>query len=371
MSRGAARGLSPPREPNCGDRPEAKASSEERARCASRRCHDSGLGTNVVRSAMYRLQRAHGSGGRSSECLHPTGAECDRCWRYDSELPRLECHALTQVAIAPRDTLVIEYPLITVGIPFFNAAKTLELAAASVRAQTYPNLELILMDDGSTDRSLEAAHRASASWADERGASKVRLVSDGENRGLPYRLNQITSLARGKFIARMDSDDLSHPARLERQFKALTETGCDVVSTGTIYIDGARQPMGKLHLGESPFTPDPFVMFKNGSHLVHASILAKASWCRENPYRADFNRAEDRELFLPNDQEVELPCSARAALLLLPGTEFQLREVRPLLPAGTESAAHAWAERNRVTEDGLSLRSKSREVTAPAHAPAL
>jgi hypothetical protein len=55
--------------------------------------------------------------------------------------------------------------------------------------------------------------------------------------------------------------------------------------------------MGKLDLGEKPFAPDPFVMFKNGSHLVHASILAKASWCRANPYRADFNRAEDRELF--------------------------------------------------------------------------
>jgi glycosyltransferase involved in cell wall biosynthesis len=192
---------------------------------------------------------------------------------------------------------VTEFPLITVGIPFFNAANTLELAAASILAQTYPNLELILMDDGSTDQSLEAAKRASASWAMKRGASTVRIVSDGRNHGLPYRLNQINSLARGEFIARMDADDLSHPARLERQFKALTETGCDVVSTSTIYIDGRRQPMGKLDLGEKPFAPEPFVMFKNGSHLVHASILAKASWCRANPYRADFNRAEDRELF--------------------------------------------------------------------------
>src|SRR5690349_10645893 len=104
-------------------------------------------------------------------------------------------------------------PLVTVGIPFFNNASSLSDALRSIFAQTFTDWELILADDGSTDESLSIAR----SVRDPR----VMVMSDGGNRGLVFRLNQITSAARGKYIARMDADDLSHPARLQRQVSLL------------------------------------------------------------------------------------------------------------------------------------------------------
>ncbi|MEK5752755.1 glycosyltransferase family 2 protein, partial [Acinetobacter variabilis] len=72
---------------------------------------------------------------------------------------------------------------ISIGIPFFNAEKYLEDAIKSVLAQTFQNWELILVDDGSIDRSLEIAR----SFNDPR----IRIIADGHNRRLAYRLNQI------------------------------------------------------------------------------------------------------------------------------------------------------------------------------------
>lgn len=104
---------------------------------------------------------------------------------------------------------------ISIGIPFFNAEKYLEDAIKSVLAQTFQNWELILVDDGSTDRSLEIAR----SFVDPR----IRIISDGSNRRLPYRLNQIINEAKYDIIARMDADDLMAVDRLEKQMKVLNE----------------------------------------------------------------------------------------------------------------------------------------------------
>ena len=98
---------------------------------------------------------------------------------------------------------------VTVGLPFFNARRTLEAAIRSVFAQTFPHWELLLVDDGSTDGSLEIAR----SVRDHR----VRVFSDGKNRRLATRLNEIATEARAPLLARMDADDLMHPERLALQ----------------------------------------------------------------------------------------------------------------------------------------------------------
>src|SRR5690554_4188978 len=93
-----------------------------------------------------------------------------------------------------------DLPSVSIGIPFFNAEAYLLDAIKSVFAQTHQNWELILLDDGSTDRSLEIAR----SIDDPR----VRVYSDGQNKHLAARLNEIARLARYEYLARMDADDL-------------------------------------------------------------------------------------------------------------------------------------------------------------------
>ena len=180
--------------------------------------------------------------------------------------------------------------LITVGISFYNNEKTLELAILSVLNQTYQNIELLLVDDGSKDSSLDIAKKF------ERRDSRVKVFSDGMNKGLIKRLNEIIELANGEFIARMDSDDLIDSSKFEKQIAAFeNDPRIDVSTTGLASVDSTLTPLGKrCCLNKSP---NIFAVFKNGEDLLHASMLAKKAWWLKNKYLIQFERAEDRELF--------------------------------------------------------------------------
>ena len=98
--------------------------------------------------------------------------------------------------------------MVTIGLPFYNAEKYLALAIESVLQQTYTNWELLLLDDGSTDNSLSIAQ----SYAQK--DSRIKVISDGKNKNLATRLNELPSLAQGLYLARMDADDIMHSARI-------------------------------------------------------------------------------------------------------------------------------------------------------------
>jgi glycosyltransferase involved in cell wall biosynthesis len=177
-------------------------------------------------------------------------------------------------------------PAVTVGIPFYNAQRTLADAVRSIFAQTLSDWELLLVDDGSTDGSLDVA----LSIAD----SRVRVVSDGRNLGLSARLNQIAGLARGKFHARMDADDLAHPGRLEEQVGFLCRRPeVDVVGTGMYILDQTGLPIAKRL---PPKEIDARTILTRGA-FAHATIVGKVDWFRRNPYDSDFDGCEDRELW--------------------------------------------------------------------------
>jgi len=178
-------------------------------------------------------------------------------------------------------------PLVTVGIPFYNAEATLADAIRSVFAQTFTDWELLLIDDGSTDRSLAIAQ----SIDDPR----VKVVSDGRNLGLSARLNQIAQLARGEFIARMDADDLSHPHRLEKQVNFLKEhQEVDVVGTGMFILDENGRPVGK-RLPKMNLNVQ--TVLRRGC-FMHPTIMGKIDWFRSNPYDSAYDGCEDRELWV-------------------------------------------------------------------------
>ena len=119
---------------------------------------------------------------------------------------------------------------ISIAIPFFNAEKYLPDAIRSVFCQTFENWELILVDDGSTDRSLEIA----LSVKDPR----VTVISDGQNKKLAARLNQIVNISKYSLLARMDADDMMHPGRLTIQHKILLENPeVDLTGSGLYSIN--------------------------------------------------------------------------------------------------------------------------------------
>lgn len=177
---------------------------------------------------------------------------------------------------------------ISIGLPFFNNEATLADAIRSVFAQTERDWELILIDDGSTDRSFEVAQRVRD--------PRVRLIRGDGNRGLSVRLNQIARLARGQYLARMDADDLMHPERLARQTAILDQRpDVDLVGTAMYSLDRSDRPQGVR--GDTQPDVSPMGVLKRAP-LVHPTITARTEWFLRNPYNEACHRSEDRELYV-------------------------------------------------------------------------
>lgn len=178
--------------------------------------------------------------------------------------------------------------LVTIGIPFYNAEKFIENAILSIINQTFTQWELILLDDGSTDNSLNIVFR----YAN----GKIKILSDGENRGLPYRLNQSVSLANGLYYSRMDADDIMHIERLKIQVEYLkNHSEVDVVGSGYYSIDIENKVIGKKNINSNPNTIKNVLQ---ADCFAHPSIMGKTQWFKNNPYNENCRRMEDFELWI-------------------------------------------------------------------------
>src|SRR5665213_836599 len=120
-------------------------------------------------------------------------------------------------------------PFISVIMPVHNGGEFLKDAIDSILSQTWKDIELIIIDDGSTDTSADIIK----SYRDDRIKS-IRQT----NHGLAYTLNKGLGLAKGDFIARMDQDDISLPSRLEKQMQYMAyNTKLGVLGTFFTYMD--------------------------------------------------------------------------------------------------------------------------------------
>lgn len=178
---------------------------------------------------------------------------------------------------------------ISIGIPIYNAESFLANAITSVINQTYPYWELILIDDGSTDNSLSIAKEF------ENLDKRIRVISDGANKKLPFRLNQLILESRYEYIARMDADDIMFPHRLEYQVRFLEENeDYDLVSSGMVSIDANNNVMGFRTIATIISKIDKVEL---SYPILHPSIMARKKWCLRNLYSNKFPRAEDYELW--------------------------------------------------------------------------
>ena len=125
-------------------------------------------------------------------------------------------------------------PLVTVIIPVYNGAEYLGTAIESAQTQTYPNLEIILVDDGSTDESLHIANQYAA------GDDRMRVIAQ-PNGGVAKARNTAIAAACGEFIAPLDADDLWLPDKIVRQITCILAAGddCGFVYSWWALIDEA------------------------------------------------------------------------------------------------------------------------------------
>jgi len=180
--------------------------------------------------------------------------------------------------------------MLSVILPAYNAGAFLLPAVQSVLNQTYADFELLILDDGSTDGTIEALK----TLRDPR----LKILSDGENKGLSFRLNQGIDTAQGAYIARMDADDVCFPTRFERQIAYLERhPAIDVLATRAVVFSHDNRLIGLL-----PFQPDhaaicarPWLTLP----MPHPTWMVRRDWYLKNRYALPDNvRPEEQELLL-------------------------------------------------------------------------
>lgn len=177
---------------------------------------------------------------------------------------------------------------VSIGIPFYNAQDFLEQAILSVLNQDYKSFELLLIDDGSTDKSLDIAYR----FQDER----IKVIHDGQNKGLSARLNELVALSIGEYFVRMDADDIMFPQRISRQLAYLQQHNeVDVVGCSAVTIDIKNKITGIICYPEHPNNISNVIKHQC---FIHPSIMAKRSWFVQNPYDEGAIRMEDYNLWM-------------------------------------------------------------------------
>ena len=200
-------------------------------------------------------------------------------------------------------------PAITIGLPVRDNLVYLEEAIKSVYAQTFENWTLLIVCDGATPEIVQFVQ----SLIDPR----VEVIIEDTNRGLANRLNQIASLAKTQYLARMDSDDIMVPSRLQTQFDFMKNNpDLDVLGTSNYLIDEESNLFGEYK--EPTYDNSPSSFLNNGI-FSHPSVIMKTEWAIRNPYDPKWIRTEDKELWLRTfDQSSFHKLEARLMFIRVP-----------------------------------------------------
>lgn len=160
-------------------------------------------------------------------------------------------------------------PLVSVLIPCYNATLYLEDAVCSILNQTYKNLELIVINDCSTDNTGDILKQLANK------DKRIKIITNETNLKLIDTLNKGVQLCNGDFIARMDSDDISLPTRIEKQVDYLQKNiDCDIV--GTLFNTFRTDKPNKFSLHTNPLKNEElqgYMLFKSG--ICHPSVMIR------------------------------------------------------------------------------------------------
>lgn len=221
-------------------------------------------------------------------------------------------------------------PLVSVLMPVYNGLPYVVDAIASIRAQSYDEFEIVIVDDGSSDGSSEAILGI--------GDPRIRYIRNDSNRGIVYCLNMGVSECRGKYIVRMDADDICFPERLHVQVQYMESHLNIGVCGAALHTFGARN-----EVWNPPSVSEMIkviMLFK--SALYHPTVIARKEIFLKYRYREGFDAAEDFDLW---------------ERLLESGVEMtNIPKVLLKYRLHAEMTSIAWKDKQEVSADKIRLR---------------
>jgi glycosyltransferase involved in cell wall biosynthesis len=177
-------------------------------------------------------------------------------------------------------------PVISVVLPVYNGEKYVAEAIDSILSQTFTDFELIIINDGSTDNSLEVLE------AYQKYDARIRLISR-ENKGLVATLNEGIDLAKGVWLARMDQDDITMPHRFEKQLQHLATTGADICGSWIAFFGGGDRPVRKHPWTDRGIKAE--MLFCPA--FAHPTVMMKTALVKLEYYDSAWEKAEDYDLW--------------------------------------------------------------------------
>ena len=182
--------------------------------------------------------------------------------------------------------------MISVVLPVYNAEKYLEEAIISILTQTYKNYELIIINDGSTDNSLGIIKKY------EKSDKRIVLINR-KNKGLIASLNDGLKIAKGKYIARMDADDISLPQRFAKQIYLMENEGLDICGSHYLLIKEDGETKG---LNLTPISHNMcFLSLVSKVPFAHPSVMIRKKFLDNNSLlygQTEYKIAEDLDLWM-------------------------------------------------------------------------
>ena len=179
-------------------------------------------------------------------------------------------------------------PVVSVLMPAFNAEQFIGSAIESILSQSFTDFELIVLSDGSTDRTSSVVRQ----FTDPR----IILIESKDNAGLVIVRNRLVAMARGRYIAFLDADDTAMPHRLQTQVDYLDRMQVDIC--GGSYVS-FYEATGKIKASKQRYTDaDIRALLTISSPLCNPAIMGRAEVFKRFPYQAGKDYAEDYSLWV-------------------------------------------------------------------------
>lgn len=186
-----------------------------------------------------------------------------------------------------------EPPAASVLMPVYNAELYIEAAVASVLAQTFQDFELLLLNDGSTDGTLQKLEKFAAQ------DTRCKIIS-GPNVGIVATLNKGLGLAQGALIFRMDADDICLPTRFHEQVDYMAQhPECVLLGSSVYLIDDAGRRIMRMQAPTDHRSIDRANLRGDGAHMCHPTWLMRSAVIAQiGGYREVCRHAEDLDFLL-------------------------------------------------------------------------
>lgn len=179
--------------------------------------------------------------------------------------------------------------MVSVVMPAYNIAPYVEQAAKSVLSQSMRDLELLIVNDASTDETAKLANAIAAQDA------RVRVLTNESNSGVAVTRNRGIAAARGKYIALLDGDDYWYPEKLEKQLALAEKTGAEIIYCSYDMVEERDEPWNR------PFIVPPETSYKkmlSRNVISSSTVLLKASALQPSPFGTAKDYSEDFLLWM-------------------------------------------------------------------------